>query len=116
MLRSSRNGFCIYDTRGFDYDRVDEALLELKEWMAVDGVHHKKLCSRPGDHLLLPILNTNELEDVSSSMFIKRRVNCVMVVANASEIYKSLRLGDFKPLDALKKLFCSSSLNKSSEF
>ncbi|XP_055811881.1 uncharacterized protein LOC129881797 [Solanum dulcamara] len=113
VLRSSRNGFCIYDTRGFDYDRVDEALLELKEWMAVDGVHHKKLCSTPGDHQLFPILNTNELEDVSSSIFIKRTVNCVMVVANASEIYKSLRLGDFKPLDALKKLFCSSSLNKS---
>lgn len=106
VLRSSRSGFCIYDTMGFDYDRVDEALLELKEWTAPDGVHHKKLCSRPGDH---------ELEDASCSMFIKRTVNCVMLVANAYEIYKSLRLGDFKPLDALKQLFFSSSLNKSSE-
>lgn len=112
VLRSTRSGFCIYDTRGFDYDRVDEALLELKEWMAPEGVHHKKLCLRPGDHVLLPMLN-NELEDASSSMFIKRNVNCVVVVANASEIYKSLRVGDFKPLDALKQLFCSPSLNKS---
>ncbi|XP_049407785.1 uncharacterized protein LOC125871230 [Solanum stenotomum] len=112
VLRSTRSGFCIYDTRGFDYDRVDEALLELKEWMAPDGVHHKKLCSRQEDHVLVPMLN-NELEDASSSMFIKRRVNCVMVVANAYEIYKSLKLDDFKPLDALKQLYCSSSLNKS---
>ncbi|XP_016567984.2 uncharacterized protein LOC107866428 isoform X2 [Capsicum annuum] len=112
VLRSARSGFCIYDTRGFDYDGVEEALLELKEWMAPDGVHHKKLCLRPGDDVLLPILD-NKLEDASSSMFMKRNVNCVMVVANASEIYVSLRLGDFKPLDALKQLFCSPSLNQS---
>ncbi|XP_060182065.1 uncharacterized protein LOC132611696 [Lycium barbarum] len=112
VLRSTRNGFCIYDTRGFDYDRIDQALQELKEWMADDGVHHKKLCLRPEDHVLFPMLDS-ELEDTSSSMFIKRKVNCVMLVANASEIYKSLRMGDFKPLDALKQLFCSPALNKS---
>lgn len=111
MLRSTRSGFCIYDTRGFDYDKVDEGLQELKEWMS-DGVHHKKLCSRPGD--ILPKLD-NELED-ASSMFVNRKVNCVMLVANASEIYKSLRVGDLKPLDALKQLFCSPVLKKSSEF
>ncbi|OIT07927.1 PREDICTED: uncharacterized protein LOC109225524 isoform X1 [Nicotiana attenuata] len=108
VLRSARSGFCIYDTRGFDYDKVDEGLQELKEWMA-DGVHHKKLCSRPGD--ILPKLD-NELED-ASSMFVNRKVNCVMLVANASEIYKSLRVGDLKPLDALKQLFCSTALKKS---
>nr|XP_016477353.1 PREDICTED: uncharacterized protein LOC107798837 [Nicotiana tabacum] len=109
VLRSTRSGFCIYDTRGFDYDKVDEGLQELKEWMS-DGVHHKKLCSRPGD--ILPKLD-NELED-ASSMFVNRKVNCVMLVANASEIYKSLRVGDLKPLDALKQLFCSPVLKKSS--
>ncbi|XP_009599706.1 uncharacterized protein [Nicotiana tomentosiformis] len=109
VLRSTRSGFCIYDTRGFDYDKVDEGLQELKEWMS-DGVHHKKLCSRLGD--ILPKLD-NELED-ASSMFVNRKVNCVMLVANASEIYKSLRVGDLKPLDALKQLFCSPVLKKSS--
>ncbi|XP_016477353.2 uncharacterized protein LOC107798837 [Nicotiana tabacum] len=109
VLRSTRSGFCIYDTRGFDYDKVDEGLQELKEWMS-DGVHHKKLCSRPGD--ILPKLDS-KLED-ASSMFVKRKVNCVMLVANASEIYKSLRVGDLKPLDALKQLFCSPVLKKSS--
>ncbi|MCD7453855.1 hypothetical protein HAX54_022351 [Datura stramonium] len=80
VLRSTRSGFCIYDTRGFDYDRVDQALLELKERTAPDGVHHKKLCSRPGEyHVLLPMLD-NELDD-SSSMFKKRTVNYVMLVS-----------------------------------
>lgn len=110
MLRSMRNGFCVYDTRGFDYDNVNECVEELSEWLT-DGVHHKQLCSRRGDDgltkedLEVPLFN-------SFAKFARRSVNCVLVVANVSEIYKALKADDTKPLDATKELFCSSALRK----
>lgn len=113
VLRSMRNGFCVYDTRGFDYDKVNECVEELSEWLT-DGVHHKQLCSRQGDDgltkedLEVPLFN-------SYAKFAKRSVNCVIVVANVSEIYKALKVDDTKPLDATKVLFCSSALRKCNE-
>ncbi|KAF5931422.1 hypothetical protein HYC85_032295 [Camellia sinensis] len=114
VLRSMRSGFCVYDTRGFDYDRVLECVEELSEWVT-EGVHHKQHCLRPGDNDVLteedwetPLLN-------SFSKFARRRVNCVMVVANAPEIYKALKAGDRKPLEATKSLFCSPALRKCNE-
>ncbi|XP_059625624.1 uncharacterized protein LOC132268796 [Cornus florida] len=107
VLRSMRSGFCIYDTRGFDYDRVSECLEELSEWMS-EGVHHNQLCLRSGDNVEIPLLRCY-------SKFTNRRVNSVMVVANVAEIYKAFKAGDKKPLEAVGHLFCSPSLRISNE-
>ncbi|CAK9180156.1 unnamed protein product [Ilex paraguariensis] len=114
VLRSMRSGFCVYDTRGFEYDRVDESLEELSEWIT-DGVHHNQLCLRSGDRLSSSKdeLGINFLR--SSSQFANRRVNYVMVVANVAEIYKALKASDSNPLEALRQLFCSPALRKRNE-
>ena len=114
VLRSMRSGFCVYDSRGFDYGRTREALDELSSWMS-EGIHHNQLCLRNGDCTML----TDDGENVvmrSSSKFVQRRVNCVMVVANIAEIYKALKAGDLKPIEATRQLFCSPALRKSSKF
>ncbi|KAH7863633.1 hypothetical protein Vadar_020137 [Vaccinium darrowii] len=108
VLRSMRSGFCVYDTWGFDYDQADECVKEFSEWVT-DGVHHKQVCKQPGDSEL----REEELgvpSFRSFSKFAKRRVNCVMVVANVSEICKASKAGDKKPLEAIKALFCSPAL------
>ncbi|PON72435.1 P-loop containing nucleoside triphosphate hydrolase [Trema orientale] len=110
VLRSLRSGFCVYDSRGFDYEQISESLEELSTWMN-DGVHHNQLCLRSGDYLL----RKEELEVLmsrSSSKFIRRRVNCAMVVANVAEIYKAYKAGNYKPLDAIKELYCSPAFKK----
>ncbi|XP_057473876.1 uncharacterized protein LOC130762228 [Actinidia eriantha] len=110
VLRLMRSGFCVYDTRGFDYDRVGESVVELSDWVT-EGVHHKQVSLRPGDSSELA---REELEDGPLfrpiSKFSKRRVNCVMVVVNVSEICKAFKAGDKKPLEATKELFCSPAL------
>lgn len=113
VLRSMRNGFCVYDTRGFDYDHVEDGIEELSEWMT-DGVHHNQLCLRAGDDMLIKDEPDAPLS-ISSSMFVTRRVNCVMVVANVAEIHKTLKACDKQPLDALRQLFTSSALKKFSK-
>ncbi|GMI69457.1 hypothetical protein HRI_000615000 [Hibiscus trionum] len=111
VLRSMQSGFCVYDSRGFDYGRTREALDELSWWMS-EGIHHNQLCFRYGDC-------TTTADDAegtrSSAQFVQRRVNCVMVVANIAHIYKALKAGDFKPLEATRQLFCSPALRKSNE-
>ncbi|XP_058077052.1 uncharacterized protein LOC131225528 [Magnolia sinica] len=106
VLRSMRNGFCVFDSRGLDRDRMDESLDGLCEWM-VDGIRHRQLCwrsgdddgSRGGDGRVLSSLKS------SGSMYAKRWVNCVVVVANAAEIYRALKGGDSGPLEATRELF-----------
>ncbi|KAL3531515.1 hypothetical protein ACH5RR_010837 [Cinchona calisaya] len=113
VLRSTRSGFCVYDTRGFDYDCVDETLTQLSEWMT-DGVRHNQLCLRQRDHLT----NRAELEIHSSrscAMYANRRVNCVMVVVNVEEIREAVKVGDKKPLEALRQLFALAASKKSNE-
>ncbi|XVF32850.1 hypothetical protein REPUB_Repub17cG0118100 [Reevesia pubescens] len=113
VLRSMRSGFCVYDSRGFDYGRTREALEELSSWMS-EGIHHNQLCLRYGDCTM----TTDDMENVvmrSSSKFVQRSVNCVMVVANIAEIYKAFKAGDLKPLEAIRQLFCSPALRKSNE-
>ncbi|KAF8006766.1 hypothetical protein BT93_K0931 [Corymbia citriodora subsp. variegata] len=103
VVRSMRSGFCIYDSRGFDYARVDEALEELSNWMS-EGVHHNQLCSRPGDQAS----SEDESEfctSRSSARFLKRRVNCIMVVVNIAEVHEATKAGDLEPLRATKELF-----------
>lgn len=113
VLRSTRSGFCVYDTRGFDYNHVDEALAQLSEWMT-EGVRHNQLCLRQRDHLI----NRDELEIHSSrscAMYANRRVNCVMMVVNVEEIREAVKVGDKKPLEALRQLFALPASKKSSE-
>ncbi|KDP28221.1 hypothetical protein JCGZ_13992 [Jatropha curcas] len=115
VLRSIKSGFCVYDSRGFNYDKVGEALEELSSWMS-DGVHHNQLCLRSGDHnVLLKDIDAEQLSSRNSSKFIQRRVNCAMVVVNVAEVYKALKAGDSKPLEATKELFCSSALRNCNE-
>lgn len=112
VLRLPQSGFCVYDTRGFHYDRVDESAQQLSEWMA-DGVHHNQICLRPRDNLL----SEDETPFLKSSLkFATRRVNCAMVVANVAEIYKSLKAADKEPLESLRQLFSSPALRKCSKF
>ncbi|GMN52354.1 hypothetical protein TIFTF001_021499 [Ficus carica] len=110
VIRSLRSGFCVYDSRGFDQDQMRESLEELSSWMN-DGIHHNQLCLRSGDHLL-PRDELDVLMARSSSKFVRRRVNCAMVVANIAEIYKAYKAGDYKSLKATKELYCSIAFKK----
>ncbi|KAF8376828.1 hypothetical protein HHK36_031494 [Tetracentron sinense] len=116
VLRSLRSGFCVYDSRGFDYNRMSESFEDLTAWM-VDGVHHNQLCRRSGDEALrregmvIPSMGSM----LSSSRFKRRRVNCAIVVANVADIYKALQKGDSKPLEATRELFWCPSLRKCNE-
>ncbi|KAF5745899.1 hypothetical protein HS088_TW06G00064 [Tripterygium wilfordii] len=113
VMRSIRYGFCVYDSRGFDYGNLEEAMEELSSWMH-DGVYHNQLCLRSGDEELMK--DDEEIVNLrSSSKFVVRRVNCVMVVANMAEIYKALKAGDSKPLEATRELFCSRALRMCNE-
>ncbi|XP_010038259.2 uncharacterized protein LOC104426797 [Eucalyptus grandis] len=113
VVRSMRSGFCVYDSRGFDYGRVGEALEELSDWMT-EGVHHNQLCSRPGDRAS----SDDESEFCpprASAKFAKRRVNCVMVVVNIAEVHEAMKAGDLQPLRATKELFSAPALRKCNE-
>ncbi|XP_052886959.1 uncharacterized protein LOC108458939 [Gossypium arboreum] len=106
-----RSGFCVYDSRGFDYGRTREALEELSSWIS-EGVHHSQLCLRYRDSKMM----TDDMENDdmgSSSKFVLRRVNCVILIANMAEIYQALKAGDLKPLEAIRQLFCCAALRKS---
>lgn len=109
VLRSMRSGFCVYDTRGLDYNQMSGGLEEVSGWM-VGGVRHNQLCCRHGDQ------NLGRDGVMSSSRFARREVNCVVVVANLAEIFKALKYGDLKPLEATKELFHCPSIRKSSKF
>ncbi|KAL6339902.1 hypothetical protein AAG906_034992 [Vitis piasezkii] len=112
VLRSMQSGFCVYDSRGLDYDLMGESIEEVSEWMT-NGVHHNQLCLRTGDNLM----SEEELSEVpgSSSKFTPRKVNCAMVVVNIAEIFKSLKKGDWKPLEATRELFRCPALKKCNE-
>lgn len=109
-----RSGFCVYDSRGYDYDRLSEGLEELSFFMG-EGVHHNQLCLRSVDYA-----STKNDVDVfssrSSSKFVQRRVNCAMVVVDMAEFYKAFKAKDSKPLEATRQLFCAPELRKCSKF
>lgn len=115
MMRSMQSGFCVYDSRGFDYDRLSEGLAELSSWMN-EGVYHNQLCLRSVDYEFM----RNDHVDIdhmkSSSKFVQRTVNCVMVVANIAEIYIALKAGDSKPIEATRQLLFTPDLRKCSKF
>ncbi|XP_031288138.1 uncharacterized protein LOC116146824 [Pistacia vera] len=113
VLRSMRSGFCVYDSRGYDYDRLSEGLEELSFLMG-EGVHHNQLCLRSVDYS--STRNDVDADYVrSSSKFVQRRVNCAMVVVHMAEIYKALKASDSKPLEATRQLFCTPELRKCNE-
>lgn len=113
VMRSIQSGFCVYDSRGFYYDKMDEGLDELSTWMD-EGVHHNQLCLRPSDDLIED--DINNLMSRSSSKFVTRRVNCAMVVVNIMEIYIAFKAGDSKPLEATKEIYCYHAFSKCSKF
>ncbi|XP_039042967.1 uncharacterized protein LOC120182011 [Hibiscus syriacus] len=117
VLRSMQSGFCVYDSRGFDYGRTREALDELSCWMS-EGIHHNQPCFSYGDCMTTTTMMVDDAENVgmrSSAQFVQRQVNCVMIVANIAHIYKAFKAGDLKPLEATRQLFCSPALRKSNE-
>ncbi|KAK8614509.1 hypothetical protein V6N13_068309 [Hibiscus sabdariffa] len=96
VLRSMGNGFCVYDSRGFNYSRTREAFKELLSWMS-EGVHHNQLCVRYDDcDTMIDDMENDVMR--SSSEFVQIQVNCVMVVANMAEIYIGLKASDSKLL------------------
>ncbi|KAI3823549.1 hypothetical protein L1987_04988 [Smallanthus sonchifolius] len=106
VLRSTRNGFCVYDSRGLDYNRMDDCLKEVARWMT-DGVRHNQPC-RFGENDVDVSLNC------SSGGFVRRRVNYAAVVADLTDVYKAFFCGgDFKPVEAIKSLFHCPSLRAS---
>ncbi|PPR99295.1 hypothetical protein GOBAR_AA21367 [Gossypium barbadense] len=115
VLRSTRSGFCIYDSRGFDYHSTREALEEMSSWMS-EGIHHNQPCFRYNDRATTADDAAMENITLRSSLnFLQREVNCVMVVANIAQIYKALKAGDLKPLEATRQLFSFPALRKSNE-
>lgn len=108
VLRSPRSGLCVYDTRGVDQDRVAEGLEEVSTIIS-DGVRHNEPCVRSGD-------DHDQRSPMSSSRYIKRKVNSVMVVADLSQIHNAFKCGgDLKPVEALKALFHLSAIKNSSK-
>lgn len=107
VLRSMRNGFCVFDSRGLDYDNVDEGLDDVCSWMK-DGVRHYQQCWRPSDGDASSGLSWFD----SPPRYAKRRVNCAVVVVSVAEIYGALKGGDPKPLEATKELFYCHAIRK----
>ncbi|XP_076891288.1 uncharacterized protein LOC143542622 [Bidens hawaiensis] len=111
VLRSTRNGFCVYDSRGLDYNRMGECLEEVTRWMT-DGVRHNQPC-RFGDE---DGVNVNVRLNCCSDGFVRRRVNCVVVVADLTDVYKAFfGGGNFKKVEAIKSLFHCASIRTSSK-
>lgn len=110
VLRSPRSGLCVYDTRGLEQDQMEEGMYEVFRWMW-NGVLHNQPCYRSGDddHRFKGSTVT------SSSRYVRRKVNCVMVVADLSQIHKAFESGDLKPVEALRALFHLECIKNSSE-
>ncbi|KAL0388853.1 UNVERIFIED_CONTAM: hypothetical protein Sradi_2767100 [Sesamum radiatum] len=111
VLRSPRSGFCVYDTRGLDQNHMVEGLGEVSTWMS-DGVRHNQPCHR----------SENEKDEgldgpmgLTNSRYIKRKVNCVMVVADLLRIHKALQCGDLMSIEALRAIFHFSAVKSSNE-
>ncbi|CAA0834242.1 Unknown protein [Striga hermonthica] len=111
VVRSDRSGFCVYDTRGLDAARMDEGLVEVSKWMS-RGVHHNQPCHRPGDDESKAL---GSIMQLTASSFVKRKVNCVMVVADLSQIHKAFESGDMNSVEAVRDLFHLSAIKNSNE-
>lgn len=112
VLRSASNGFCVFDLRGLDYEKMEESLDGLCEWME-GGVRHHQVCLGECDHECGG--EALGLCWCESSGYAKRRVNCVLVVANAAEVCGAMKAGDAKPLEATRQVFSCPAINKCSK-
>ncbi|KAM0948492.1 putative P-loop containing nucleoside triphosphate hydrolase [Dioscorea sansibarensis] len=106
VLRSMHNGFCVFDSRGLDYDRMEDGLQEVSEWMD-EGVRHRQPCHGAGPSARVPLTGPAAK---AAKRFVQRCVNCVMLVLSLSEIYWSYTAGDFRPLEAARELFHAPSV------
>lgn len=109
VLRSASNAFCVLDSRGLDYEKMEESLDGLCEWME-GGV---RVCLGECDHECGG--EALGLCWCESSGYAKRRVNCVLVVANAAEVCGAMKAGDAKPLEATRQVFSCPAINKCSK-
>ncbi|CAO2839773.1 unnamed protein product [Amaranthus hypochondriacus] len=108
VLRSTKAGFCVYDSRGFRFgDPMDETLMELSQWTN-EGVQHNQLCYISGDDFGLGSTST-------PTRFVKRHVNCVMVVANMSFMYDCFKASHSSSLESTKLLFSYSALKTANQ-
>ncbi|KAH9625545.1 hypothetical protein KSS87_020341 [Heliosperma pusillum] len=109
VTRSMRAGFCVYDSRGFEYEnRQNDNLGELSEWTG-SGMRHNQVCQRSGD-------GPDCVSVGSSSKFAKRQLNCAMVVANMAEIYEDMKKnGGLKLLEATKEVFSYQGLKRGNQ-
>ncbi|KAL2470294.1 P-loop containing nucleoside triphosphate hydrolase superfamily protein [Abeliophyllum distichum] len=89
VLRSQRSGFCVYGTRGLDQNHMSECLDEVLTWMST-GIRHNQPCYRFGDE-------TGGSMEQSNSRYVKRKVNCVIVVADLSNIWMAMGWGGSAP-------------------
>lgn len=101
MLRSMRNGFCVYDSKGFEYEQAAEGLEEIAGWVE-DGVRHRQPCGG--------IDSADEGVPYGRPRYVRRKVNCVMMVANMAEIHRASKTGDMRPVEATRDLFNSTSV------
>ncbi|PKA54943.1 hypothetical protein AXF42_Ash000779 [Apostasia shenzhenica] len=119
VLRSMKNGFCVFDSPGLDYDRISDGLDEVSEWME-QGVRHRQPCRGYSSSSSPSTSYSTAPASATANCFMHRRVNCAIVVAGLSELHKSLISGHLQPLDATRQLFhhpsiretCSESLSR----
>ncbi|CAA6654358.1 unnamed protein product [Spirodela intermedia] len=98
VLRSTRNGFCVYDSKGFEYDEAAEGIEEMAGWVE-DGVRHRQPCGGAAE------LEARFRFAGPPARFAKRRVNSVIGPEG----------GDTRPLNATRALFHSPSLRAVAE-
>nr|GLL43846.1 uncharacterized protein LOC109175267 [Ipomoea trifida] len=115
VLRSMKSGFCVYDTRGLDCDKMDEGMEDVWSWMS-DGVRHNQPCCRASDDRGIGEYG-EMMESIGrcANKYCKRRVNCVMVVADMEEASKDFSSGDLKHVEAINMIFHSPSIRRSNE-
>ncbi|KAK4425924.1 hypothetical protein Salat_1786400 [Sesamum alatum] len=111
VLRSPRSGFCVYDTRGLDQNHMVEGLGEVSTWMS-DGVRHNQPCHGSVNGKVKVLDGPLGLPN---SRYIKRKVNCMMVVADLSQIHKAFECGDLMSIEALRAVFHFSAVKSSNE-
>ncbi|XP_072995051.1 uncharacterized protein [Typha latifolia] len=120
VLRSMRNGFCVFDSRGLDYDRVADGIEEASDWIE-NGVRHRQLCrgaesfsaATTSTSSSSPSVPVSVSPSAATKRFVRRRVNCAIVVASLSELYQSLVSGDVRRLNATRDLFHCPSIKAS---
>ncbi|WOK94695.1 hypothetical protein Cni_G03400 [Canna indica] len=98
VLRSMRNGFCVFDSRGLDYDRMPDGLEEVAGWME-NGIRHRQPCRGAEDSPAAAAASS------AAKRFTWRRVNCTIVVADLYDLHQSLLSGNSAPLEATGALF-----------